>query len=126
VAKLSKIKPAVLTALMLLTTAGCNSVNLGQIDESVDDREEMAGPGIFADDEGETALKWSNEAQPKASQSQAVEAQPVESTAPAIDEKAEFEQFKQWNELRTNALQSPEYQEFLQWLEYRKFKAGSN
>lgn len=123
---LAQLKPAVMACLVMLVTAGCSSANLGQIDESESDRESMPGPGIFDGDDGETALKWSNESQPAAAQSEAVAAQPAENTIPAMDEKAEFEQFKQWNELKTNAPQSPEYQEFLQWLEYRKFKAGSN
>ncbi len=115
VMKFSKITPAALAALLLLTTAGCGSVNLGQIDESVDDREEMAGPGIFADAEGETALKWSNE-------KKQASVQPGQSAVTAMDEKAEFEQFKLWDELRTKRSDSAEYQEFLQWLKYQEFK----
>ena len=112
----SKLSPAVLTTLLLLSTAGCSSVNLGQIDETPDDREEMAGPGIFADDEGETALKWSSDDKQATSN-------PEPSSVIALDEKAEFEQFKIWNELRTRGAESAEYQEFLQWLEYQEFKA---
>jgi len=135
-AMLAQLKPAVMACLVMLVTAGCSSANLGQIDESESDRESMPGPGIFDGEDGETTLKWTNESQPaaaqsevaqsEAAQSEVVAAQPAENTIPAMDEKAEFEQFKQWNELRTNAPQSPEYQEFLQWLEYRKFKAGTN
>jgi hypothetical protein len=40
-----KLLQAVLMALLLSSSAGCSSVNLGQIDETPDDREEMAGPG---------------------------------------------------------------------------------
>ena len=108
---------AVLTALLLLNAAGCSSVNLGQIDETPDDREEMAGPGIFSDDEGETSLQWSSE------NKQAV-SNPEPSKVTALDEKAEFEQFKIWNELRTKGAGTTEYQEFLQWLEYQKFKSS--
>ncbi|MCZ6579646.1 MAG: hypothetical protein O6927_09940, partial [Gammaproteobacteria bacterium] len=97
--------------------AGCSSANLGQIDETVDDREEMAGPGIFSDDDGETALKWSNDPNQ-------LSPKPEQSNVAVLDEKAEFEQFKIWNQLRTNAPDSAEYQEFLQWLEYRAFKSG--
>ena len=46
----------------------------------------------------------------------------VDTTATA--DKAEFEQFKAWNELRTEGANSAEYREFQQWLEYRKFKAA--
>ena len=111
------LMPAVLTTLLLLNTAGCSSVNLGQIDETPDDREEMAGPGIFADDEGETTLKWSSDEKQAASN-------PEPSNVTALDEKAEFEQFKIWNELRTRGAETAEYQEFLQWLEYQKFKTS--
>lgn len=112
-----KLVPAVLTTLLLLNTAGCSSVNLGQIDETPDDREEMPGPGIFADDEGETTLKWSSDDKQAASN-------PEPSNVTALDEKAEFEQFKIWNELRTKGAETAEYQEFLQWLEYQKFKTS--
>ncbi len=113
---ISRLVTAVLTALLLSGTAGCSSVNLGQIDETPDDREEMAGPGIFADDTGETTLKWSNEDKQAPSS-------PEPSNVTPMDEKAEFEQFKIWNELRTKGAETPEYQEFLQWLEYQEFKA---
>lgn len=112
-----KLVSAVLTTLLLLNTTGCSSVNLGQIDETPDDREEMPGPGIFADDEGETTLKWSSDDNQAASN-------PEPSNVTALDEKAEFEQFKIWNELRTKGAETAEYQEFLQWLEYQKFKTS--
>jgi hypothetical protein len=110
----SRLWPA---ALLLLAVAGCANTNLGDIDESVDSREQMPGPGIFADESGESRLKWSSDG--------------GESPAPAVPadsasaaEKAEFEQFKIWNELRTTGRDSAEYREFQQWLEYRKFKAA--
>ena len=37
----SKLKSAVLTGIFLLNAAGCSSVNLGQIDETEDPREDM-------------------------------------------------------------------------------------
>jgi len=40
-----------------------------------------------------------------------------------MDDKAEFEQFKRWNKLRTEDKESKEYQEFLLWLSYQEFKA---
>lgn len=123
---LAQLKPAVMACLVMFVTAGCSSANLGQIDDSESDRESMPGPGIFDGEDGETALKWSKESEPAAAQPEVVAARSADNTTPAMDEKAEFELFKQWNELRTNAPQSPEYQEFLQWLEYRKFKAGTN
>ncbi len=111
-----RLTPAALSGIFLLTAAGCSSMNLGQFDETPDPREEMPGPGIFSDEEGNTTLKWSNDKnQPS------VEAAEVSSKT--TDEKAEFEQFKLWNKLRTEDRESEEYQEFLQWLNYQDFKA---
>ena len=95
---------------LLLNAAGCAGTNLGQIDETRDERDDMAGPGIFADDSGETVLKWDTGAQ-----------QPAGAD---LDEKTEFELFKQWQRLRTEGADSAEYREFQQWLKYREFKAG--
>jgi len=123
---LSGLAPA---ALLLLIT-GCSGANLGDIDESVDSREQMPGPGIFADEDGETTLKWSSdsteaEATVSDTNSAAVTASAATSAAATVSpEQAEFEQFKAWNELRTNGAESAEYQEFLQWLEYQKFKSS--
>jgi hypothetical protein len=115
---------------MLLVIAGCSGANLGDIDESVDSREEMPGPGILADDEGESALKWSNaskepEAAASTTDSAAVTASAATSAAATMSpEQAEFEQYKAWNELKAGGADSAEYQEFLQWLEYQKFKSS--
>ena len=111
---LPRLAPVV---LLLLLNAACSGVNLGQIDEDVNSREEMPGPGIFSDDEGETALKWSTDSDDPSSTSAAAD---MSVTA----EQAEFEQFKAWNDLRSNGTESAEYQEFQQWLEYQKFKSS--
>ena len=112
-----RLTPAALWGIFLLTAAGCSSMNLGQIDETQDHREEMPGPGIFSDEEGNTPLKLSTDKnQPS------VEAAKVSSTT--MDDKAEFEQFKRWNKLRTEDKESKEYQEFLLWLSYQEFKAS--
>jgi hypothetical protein len=105
-------------ALLLLAAAGCSNTNLGDIDEGVDSREQMPGPGIFADESGESRLKWSSdggESEPAAA---------AASGSASAAEKEEFEQFKAWNELRTSGRDSAEYREFRQWLEYQKFKAA--
>jgi hypothetical protein len=107
--------------LLLFLNAACSGTNLGQIDESVDSREEMPGPGIFADDEGESSLKWSNDSsEPSSTATTASTATGMSVT----QEQAEFEQFKAWNDLRSNDTESAEYQEFQQWLEYQKFKSN--
>ena len=123
---LSRLAPAV---LLLLLVSACSGTNLGQIDESVDSREEMPGPGIFADDDGQSALSWSsdsNESAAAAEQPASTSAMTATAAAAMTTEtdKAEFEQFKAWDELRTEGANSAEYQEFQQWLEYRKFKAA--
>jgi hypothetical protein len=107
-----------LPVVLLLAATGCSNTNLGDIDESVDSREQMAGPGIFADESDETKLKWSSDN----SESAAELAVPADSAV--VAEQTEFEQFKIWSELRTKGVDSPEYQEFQQWLEYQKFKSS--
>jgi hypothetical protein len=77
----------------------------------------MPGPGVLANDQGETPLKVKT-----GSSKTSANAAPVSTSA--LDEKAEFEQFKKWDHLRTNAAESAEYQEFLEWIKYQKFKAG--
>ena len=51
------LKRVLLAGFLLVTVAGCSSTNLGQIDESEDPRENMPGPGVLADEQGETPLK---------------------------------------------------------------------
>ena len=102
---------------LLLAASGCANTDLGQIDETRDERDDMAGPGIFADESGETRLKWQVGGQ-AAVQS---EEQPVTAE---LDEQAEFELFKEWKRLRASGSDSPEYREFLEWLEFRRFKAA--
>ena len=113
--------------LLLFLNTSCSGTNLGQIDESVDSREEMPGPGIFADDEGESSLKWSNDSSEPSSTATATTTAASASIAAdtsVTQEQAEFEQFKAWNELRSNGTDSADYQEFQQWLEYQKFKSS--
>jgi len=121
---LSRLAPVV---LLLFLNSACSGTNLGQIDESVDSREEMPGPGIFADDQGDSSLKWSNDSSEPSSTATTAAASTAASTATGTSvtqEQAEFEQFKAWNDLRSNDTESAEYQEFQQWLEYQKFKSG--
>ena len=103
--------------LLLFAGSGCSGTNLGDIDESVDSREKMPGPGIFADDQGESRLQWSSDDKDSTAQTAAPE-------SADLSDQAEFEQFKAWNQMRTEGTDSADYQEFLQWLEYRKFKAS--
>jgi hypothetical protein len=125
---LLRLVPAiVLPVVLLLAASGCSNTNLGDIDESVDSREEMPGPGIFAQDDGQSALTWSsdsNEPAPAAEQSTSATTTTAAAAMTTEPDKAEFEQFKAWNELRTEGANSAEYREFQQWLEYRKFKAA--
>ena len=107
--------------LLLLLNAGCSGANLGEVDESANPRDDMPGPGIFADDEGETPLKWSNDSKEAEAEPELAQSSPDSTLSP---EQAEFEQYKAWNELKANDAESAEYQEFLQWLEYQKFKSS--
>ncbi len=113
--------------LMLLANTGCSGASLGDFDDSKDAREEMPGPGVFADEDGKSPLTWSSDSQepePTAYPAAVTASATTSTTAPTSPEQAEFEQFKAWNELRNNGADSAEYQEFLQWLEYQKFKAS--
>lgn len=113
----SEMKRTILAGILMVVAVGCSSTNLGNIDESEDPRENMSGPGVLADEQGETPLKLKtgNDKQP---------AKPVVTASAPLDEKAEFEQFKKWDNLRTNEADSAEYQEFLEWIKYQQFKAG--
>ena len=104
-------------AFLLLAVAGCAGTDLGQIDETRDERDDMRGPGIFADESGETTLKWT------VGEDKSASAEPPPAAA-ELDDKTEFELFKQWQRLRAEGSDSPEYREFLQWLEFRQFKAA--
>ena len=115
---LSRLLPVV---LLLLLNAACSGTNLGQIDESVDSREEMPGPGIFSNDEGESTLKWSKDGSDPSSTATAAS---TTADTNVTQEQSEFEQFKIWNDLRSNGSESAEYQEFQQWLEFQKFKSS--
>ena len=119
---LSRLAPVV---LLLFLNSACSGTNLGQIDESVDSREEMAGPGVFSNDEGEPILKWSTDSSEPASTATASAASASTAADTSVtQEQAEFEQFKAWNDLRSNGSESAEYQEFQQWLEFQKFKSS--
>jgi hypothetical protein len=129
---LLRLTPAL---LLLLIGAACSNTDLGQIDETQSERDDMPGPGVFAQDDGQPALSWSGDsdeptaaAQQSASTSATTTTAAVTATATATaataTDKAEFEQFKAWNELRTTGQESAEYREFQQWLEYQKFKAA--
>ena len=122
--RIGHLKRVFLTGVLLITVAGCSSANLGQIDETDDPRETMPGPGVLADEQGETPLTLKTGADKKADQSTQTSVATADASAAPLDEKAEFEQFKKWDHLRTNAADSAEYQEFLEWIKYQKFKAG--
>jgi hypothetical protein len=111
------LKWAVITGVLLLTAVGCSSTNLGNIDETDDPRETMPGPGVLANEDGETPLKLETGADKKSAKS-------TQTIAAVTDEQTEFEQFKKWDHLRTDAAESAEYQEFLEWLKFQKFKAA--
>jgi hypothetical protein len=141
-ALISRLAPA---ALLLLAIAGCSGANLGDIDEEVNSREQMPGPGILADDEGESALKWSNDseqAETETSGPVTATATPVNSDAATLSpQQAEFEHYKAWIEFKGGGAQSEaaglspqqvEFEHYKTWkqlssegaesMEYREFQ----
>ena len=79
----------------------------GPADDGYDNSNEWVDTGRLLSDEKKTLY---NSEQKQAS-------------SKVLDEKAEFEQYKRWNKLRTEDRESAEYQEFLQWLNYQDFQA---
>ena len=113
----SVLIPLVLTVFMLLVSVGCSSVHLGDIDETMDHRDDMPGPGILSDENGKSKLSWNSKSQ--ASIDEATDVNKVEK-----EDLNEFELYKDWKKLETEGKNSAEYQEFLQWLEFQKLKAA--
>ena len=139
--KLTVLKRLPLLCLCGLRAAGCGAANLGDIDETQSERDEMPGPGVFTGEDGVASLKWggkraaaeqgadvadSGAALAAAEPNTEMADEGAVTAAPAprdMDEKAEFEAFKQWQRLRAAGTESEEYREFLLWLEFRQFKA---
>jgi hypothetical protein len=88
----------------------------GPADDGYDNSNEWANNGRLFSSDTKTLYK-SEQKQASAGQNQ--------TSSMALDEKTEFENFKIWNKLRTKGIESEEYQEFLQWLNYQKFKTGN-
>ena len=104
--------PLVLSIFLMAVASGCSSVKLGEIDETMDHRDDMPGPGILSDTKGESKLMWKSTNRDSSRQA------PVK-----MDEINEFELYKNWKLLKSQGKDSAEYQNFLQWLEFQKFKA---
>jgi hypothetical protein len=90
----------------------------GPADDGYDNSNEWVDNGTLMSDDARTIYDDSEEKQSSA----AVE--PVQASATTATDKVEFEQFKEWNQLRSQGVESAEYQEFLQWRDYQKFKAA--
>ena len=88
----------------------------GPADDGYDNSNEWVDNGTLLSDDARTIY----DSEEKKS-SAAVE--PGQASTTATTDKDEFEQFKEWNQLRGQGVESAEYQEFLQWREYQKFKA---
>jgi len=110
------LKLTALAVLILPALLGCSSMHLGDIDETIDARDDMPGPGILTNAKGETPLSWSSD-QPFDNKNP----KPDQASKP-LDKRDEFELFKQWQALRQQGVDSADYQEFQQWLRYQRFK----
>jgi len=87
----------------------------GPADDGFDNSNEWVDNGRLFSDEQKTIYD---------SDQKQVSVIPEQTSSVVLDEKTEFEQFKIWNKLRTVDMESAEYQEFLQWLNYQNFKTS--
>ncbi len=87
----------------------------GPADDGYDNSNEWVDTGRLFSDEKKTVYS---------SEQKQVSVKQDQVSSIALDDKAEFEQFKIWNKLRTEEMDSEEYQEFLQWLNYQNFKTS--
>lgn len=116
-----------MTILLLVASAACSNQNLGDIDETMSERDDMSGPGVFAKEDGKPVLSWTIGDDDTAATTQTTSvtgASATQATVSTTTDKAEFEQYKTWKELREQGSNSAEYREFQQWLEYQKFKTA--
>lgn len=86
----------------------------GPADDGYDNSNEWVDNGRLGSNDIKTIYK---------SEQEQVSVKPKQAGSMALDEKTEFELFKTWNKLRTKGVESEEYMEFLQWLNYQNFKA---
>ena len=87
----------------------------GPADDGFDNSNEWVDTGRLLSDEKKTIYS---------SEQKQVSAKQDQVSSIALDDKAEFEQFKRWTKLRTEDRESEEYQDFLQWLNYQNFKTS--
>ena len=102
-------------ALFLCTSLLGACTVTGPADDGYDNSNEWVDTGRLFSDEKKSMYN---------SEQKQVSVKPEQTSSVALDDKAEFEQFKIWNQLRTEDRESDEYQEFLQWLNYQNFKTS--
>jgi len=88
----------------------------GPADDGYDNSNEWTDTGTLLSDDARTVYSTEEVATPATSE-------PEQTSTIALSEKAEFEKFKQWEQLRTEGAESAEYREFLQWLKFQELKA---
>ena len=86
----------------------------GPADDGYDNLNEWVNNGRLLSEDDKTLYQ---------SEQKQAAVQPKQTSSMALGEKSEFDQFKIWNRLRTEGVESEEYQEFIQWLNYQDFKA---
>ncbi|MCH7881908.1 MAG: hypothetical protein IIB69_10135 [Proteobacteria bacterium] len=85
----------------------------GPADDGYDNSNEWVNTGRLLSNDVKTIYK---------SDQKQASVKPKQAGSMALDEKSEFEHFKTWNKLRAKGVESEEYREFLQWLNYQEFK----
>lgn len=97
-----------------LIMTGCSQV--GPYVEPVEPDALPAGPGLFTGNAGGLTFE---------SKRKDIETNGSSDAKMKAKDLTEFEQFKEWQKLKSNTSLSSEtkqYEEFLQWLEFKKFK----
>jgi len=89
----------------------------GPADDGYDNSNEWTDNGTLLSDDARTIYS-SEEKQSSTT------VEPGKASTTVANERTEFEQFKEWRQLRSEGAESAEYQEFLQWRDYQKFKAA--
>ena len=104
------------SACFVLATTGCSNVNLGDVDETRSERDEMPGPGLFSGEKGYLSV-GGDESSGETGNTETAE-QHTTDVASDQDLK-EFEAYQRW---KSEERHSEHYREFEEWQRFKKWK----